>query len=102
LLVNLKGKTAHERHAEFHCVLAFVLHADDPIPLICEGRWKGEILTSPRGEAGFGYDPVFYIANEQKTAAELSPEIKNTISHRGRALQVLLKQLPEKLCMLSQ
>jgi XTP/dITP diphosphohydrolase len=91
-----------DRDAHFHCVLAFLTHANDPAPLICEGKWFGKILLAPQGEKGFGYDPIFYCSQTKQSAAELSPEIKNKISHRGLALKLLLQSLPEKLCTLSQ
>jgi XTP/dITP diphosphohydrolase len=97
LLAELHGIPADRRQAEFICVLAFVAHANDPVPLICEGKWIGRILEQPTGDKGFGYDPVFFVPSENKSAAELPPTIKNTISHRGKALQFLIKQLPEKL-----
>ena len=67
--------------------------ADDPTPIICHGIWNGVILKSPQGTNGFGYDPVFYVPEEKKTAAELEPELKNRISHRGKALALLMEQL---------
>ena len=70
-----------------------VRHADDPEPLIAEGRWHGEIVDTPRGEGGFGYDPYFFLPEQGCTAAELDPSLKNTLSHRGQALRQLLKQL---------
>jgi XTP/dITP diphosphohydrolase len=97
LLANLDTIPDEKRHAEFHCVLVFMSHDKDPTPLVCDGKWSGMILRAPSGENGFGYDPLFYIPAEQKTAAELSSVIKNKISHRGIALQSLLKMLPEKL-----
>jgi XTP/dITP diphosphohydrolase len=75
--------------AMFVCVLALVRHAEDPLPLICQGIWQGEILTAPRGEHGFGYDPLFWLADLACTSAELSKADKNQISHRGRAMQQL-------------
>lgn len=102
LLLALQDKPEQERHAHFHCVLAFVAHANDPTPLICEGKWNGIILKSQQGKGGFGYDPIFYVPSEQKSAAELPPSLKNNISHRGLAMKSLLKLLPEKLCTLSQ
>lgn len=78
---------------QFVCVLALVQHADDPLPLIAQGLWQGEILSAPKGVNGFGYDPLFWLPKLQKTAAELSAEHKNRISHRGQAMQTLLKQL---------
>jgi XTP/dITP diphosphohydrolase len=70
-----------------------VRDADDPNPIIVETRWDGEIIDEPRGQQGFGYDPYFYLPQLQMTAAELSPERKNTISHRGQALVQLMRQL---------
>lgn len=70
-----------------------VRHADDPEPLIAEGRWFGEVATSPRGANGFGYDPYFFLPSLGKSAAELAPEDKNAVSHRGRALAQLVAQL---------
>jgi XTP/dITP diphosphohydrolase len=97
LLHELQHTPDAERAASFHCVLAFMTHALDPTPLVCEGKWSGTILRETRGKEGFGYDPVFYVPTEKITAAELSPAIKNKISHRGLALQSLLKKLPDKL-----
>ncbi len=77
----------------FVCVLAFVRHADDPLPIIAQGLWQGEILEAPQGENGFGYDPLFWVPDLQLTAAAMSPEQKNKISHRGLAINSLLKQL---------
>jgi XTP/dITP diphosphohydrolase len=102
LLKELKDIPEPDRLAEFYCVLVFLSHADDPTPLICEGRWQGRILNQPTGNQGFGYDPVFYDDNEKCSAAELALDRKNHISHRGQALQLLLKNLPEKLCLHSQ
>lgn len=96
LLDALKNVPDDKRTAAFHCVLALVLTADDPIPVVCDGYWRGRILTSPRGNHGFGYDPVFYVEDEQQTAAELGAEIKNRISHRSKALHLLIKHLREK------
>lgn len=97
LLAELAKTGNNDRSAEFHCALAFMSHANDPIPLICEGRWQGNILPAPRGDHGFGYDPVFYVPSQQKSAAELPSEIKNKLSHRALAIQSLLTLLPEKL-----
>ncbi|MFJ5446504.1 RdgB/HAM1 family non-canonical purine NTP pyrophosphatase [Methylobacillus methanolivorans] len=88
----------HDRHAYYYCVMVLVRHADDPQPLIAEGAWQGEILTTARGEGGFGYDPLFLDAKTGQTAAELPAEIKNRISHRGHALTKLVQQL-ERLAL---
>ncbi|WP_404367728.1 RdgB/HAM1 family non-canonical purine NTP pyrophosphatase [Marinobacter sp.] len=93
LLDALAGVPEGERRAQYHCVLVYLAHAKDPTPLICHGRWEGEILTEPRGEGGFGYDPVFEVTETGCTAAELSRTEKGRISHRGRALRSLMDQL---------
>ena len=77
----------------FVCVLAMVRHADDPLPIIAQGLWHGEILDAPHGDGGFGYDPLFWLADIRATAASLSAADKNSISHRGQAIQQLLQQL---------
>ncbi|WP_228138951.1 RdgB/HAM1 family non-canonical purine NTP pyrophosphatase [Psychrobacter sp. P2G3] len=77
----------------FVCVLAMVRHADDPLPIIAQGLWHGEILDAPHGDGGFGYDPLFWLADIQATAASLSATDKNSISHRGQAIRQLLQQL---------
>lgn len=79
--------------AYFVCVLALVRHANDPLPIIAQGLWQGELLNQPQGENGFGYDPLFWLPELQQTAAQLDPEQKNNISHRGLAIQSLLQQL---------
>jgi XTP/dITP diphosphohydrolase len=91
LLAHLEGKT--DRRAYFYCVLVLVRAAADPRPLIADGEWHGEILTAPRGHAGFGYDPLFLVPSLGQTAAELDPALKNTLSHRGAAMRHLLDRL---------
>ena len=86
LLAALKDTPEAERSAQFHCVLVYLRHADDPTPIICHGRWPGRILAEPRGQGGFGYDPVFLVPEHGCSAAELTREQKGRISHRGRAL----------------
>ena len=78
----------------FVCVLAMVRHADDPLPIIAQGLWHGEILDAPHGGGGFGYDPLFWLPELQASAASLSAADKNRLSHRGQAIQQLLAQLP--------
>jgi XTP/dITP diphosphohydrolase len=95
LIKKLSGIT--ERSAHFTCTLVFLNSADDPEPLIAVGHWHGEILAAPQGEHGFGYDPLFLIPALGKTAAELSAEEKNQISHRGKALNILVQALNQKL-----
>lgn len=93
LLAALGDRPEEERQAQFHCVLAYLRHADDPTPIICHGRWHGSILTRRLGDGGFGYDPVFWVPDQQCSAAQLSRADKSRISHRGRALRSLLEQL---------
>ena len=97
LLAALKDTPEAERSAQFHCVLVYLRHADDPTPIICHGRWPGRILAEPRGQGGFGYDPVFLVPEHGCSAAELTREQKGRISHRGRALARLLDQLRAEL-----
>lgn len=82
-----------QRGAQFHCVLVYLRHADDPTPIICHGRWPGSILRAPQGAGGFGYDPIFLCPEKNCSASELSRDEKNRISHRGRALVLLMEQL---------
>ncbi len=91
LLQQMQGQSV--RSARFCCVLVLMRHKDDPLPLICQATWEGEITESRSGLQGFGYDPVFKVAGMDKTSAELTKEEKNAISHRGQALQLLLSQL---------
>lgn len=96
LLGLLKDVPEEKRGARFQCVLVYLRHALDPTPLICQGTWEGRILREPRGANGFGYDPVFYVATHAKSSAELTPEVKNTLSHRGQALRQLVSGLAGK------
>jgi XTP/dITP diphosphohydrolase len=93
LLQHLRDVASPERGAHFVCVLVFLRHAADPDPLIASGRWPGRILDAPRGEGGFGYDPVFFDSESGRSAAELSAVQKHERSHRGRALRELLGAL---------
>lgn len=92
---KLLSSLGENRQAYYCCVMVLVNHADDPRPLIAEGIWRGEIARTPRGSNGFGYDPLFYLREFNKTAAELDPVEKNRVSHRGIALQKLLALLDE-------
>ena len=83
------------RRAHYYCLIVLMRHADDPEPIIAEGSWAGEIVAEPRGANGFGYDPHFFLRDLGKTAAELDPEQKNLVSHRGKALRRLLAKLKE-------
>ena len=89
LLKDLEGIPAEQRTARFVCVIVLMRHANDPLPIIAQGTWEGRILTESVGENGFGYDPVFWVPTEQKASAELSAAVKNSLSHRGQALQRL-------------
>lgn len=93
LLETMKDVPKEQRQAQFNCVLVYMRHAEDPTPLVCHGRWQGEITTREAGDGGFGYDPIFYIPELGCTAAELSREQKSLISHRGQALTQLLDAL---------
>jgi len=95
LLRELDGVPQAQRHAFFICVLALLWHAEDPAPLIAEGRWHGRVLDAPRGARGFGYDPLFLPHGQMLSAAELEPEVKNRLSHRGQALAKLHTRIAE-------
>ena len=95
LLQGLSTTETDNRQARFRCEVVFVRHELDASPVICSGTWAGRIAETPRGENGFGYDPVFLAGNGQKSAAELSAEEKNRISHRGQALAQLVVQLKD-------
>ena len=95
VLDELKAIPEVERTARFQCLMVFMTHAEDPTPLICQGTWEGRILFEPRGEGGFGYDPIFFVPSENCASAELAPEVKNRLSHRGQALQKLLTTLKQ-------
>ena len=82
-----------DKSAYYYCVLVYVRHADDPQPIIADGRWNGTMLDQPRGEGGFGYDPYFMLPELGLTAAELPAELKNRLSHRGQALRLLVEKL---------
>jgi XTP/dITP diphosphohydrolase len=97
LLAALEGVPPGARRACFYCVLVALGSATDPAPIIATGRWLGEIALAPRGLSGFGYDPVFYDPVLKATAAELSPEVKNRVSHRGQALRALTAALRDPL-----
>jgi len=93
VLKEMQSIPPEERTARFICVMVYLRHADDPIPLIAQGVWEGRILSQAIGSNGFGYDPIFWVEEYQCSSAELRPEQKNSISHRGRALQILKQQL---------
>lgn len=93
LLGALREVPETKRGARFQCVMVYLRHALDPTPLICQGTWEGRVLFAPRGDNGFGYDPVFYVPTHDRAAAELDAATKNALSHRGQALRCLLAAL---------
>jgi XTP/dITP diphosphohydrolase len=93
LLGALQGIPWEARTARFQCVIAYLRHAEDPTPLVAQGTWEGRILEAPRGERGFGYDPLFWVPTHECSSAELDAATKNAISHRGQAMRALLEQL---------
>jgi XTP/dITP diphosphohydrolase len=93
LLAELAEVAQEQRTARFQCVMVYMRHAEDPTPLICQGTWEGVILNEPQGDNGFGYDPLFFVPTEGCSSAQLSPEAKNRLSHRGQALRKLLEAL---------
>ena len=95
LLTELEQVPEAQRTARFQCLMVFMRHGEDPTPLICQGTWEGRITFEPRGESGFGYDPVFFVPSHNCTSAELAPEVKNQLSHRGQALRLLLTALQQ-------
>src|SRR5688572_16148473 len=94
-LIAALANTA-DRRAHYYCIIVLLRHAADPEPLIAEGRWHGEVVDEPRGTGGFGYDVHFYVPALGRTAAELAPEEKNAVSHRGVALKHLVARLLEE------
>jgi len=92
LLSALKEVPETERSARFQCVVVYMRHAQDPTPLICQGTWHGQIMMQQAGDGGFGYDPVFFVAETESSAAELTPEQKHAISHRGQAMRAFISE----------
>ncbi|MCB1763237.1 MAG: RdgB/HAM1 family non-canonical purine NTP pyrophosphatase [Gammaproteobacteria bacterium] len=95
LLAALAGVPQAQRTARFLCLMVYLRHEFDPTPIICQGSWEGSILTAPQGENGFGYDPLFWVAEAGCSSAQLSPAEKNRMSHRGQALRLLLAALSD-------
>jgi XTP/dITP diphosphohydrolase len=93
LVRELAGVPEEKRTARFQCVMVYIRHANDPVPVITQGVWEGRILEAVQGEGGFGYDPIFFVPERACSAAELSAEDKNSLSHRGKALRQMLKIL---------
>lgn len=96
LLAEMRDVPEPRRGAHFYCVLVLLRHADDPQPLIVEGEWHGRILHARSGDGGHGYDPVFFDREHQQSAAAMPLALKNTLSHRGKALAALKKRLAER------
>ena len=97
LLGTMADVPTDKRQAKFLCVLVYMRHADDPSPIICQGEWCGEIMTEQQGANGFGYDPIFWVNQLNSSSAQLSPQQKNALSHRGKALKLLLAQLQNQI-----
>jgi len=97
LLEALSGMPQAQRTARFHCVMVYLRHADDPVPVVCHGQWPGHILEAPQGANGFGYDPLFLVPETGCASAELDAGTKNRLSHRGRALRLLVERLAEEV-----
>ncbi len=93
LIDEIRKLPEEKRQARFVCLMVFLRYTNDPVPVIAEGIWDGIAVTEPEGKNGFGYDPMFYVPTHQCMSAELPPEVKNSISHRGQALQKLINQL---------
>lgn len=97
LIDEIRDLPEHRRRARFVCLMVYLQYETDPVPLIAEGVWHGVALTEPRGDNGFGYDPMFYVPEHGCTSAELDPETKNRLSHRGQALRKLIGMLKVKV-----
>ncbi len=93
VLSEIRDIPSEQRTARFVCVLVCMLHPLDPTPIVCEGTWEGTLVTTPVGQYGFGYDPIFWVPTHHCTSAELLPAVKNALSHRGQALRSLLAAL---------
>jgi XTP/dITP diphosphohydrolase len=99
MLVELAGVPPAKRTARYRCALVYMRFEADPAPVVCQASWEGTILAEPRGNGGFGYDPIFKVAGLEATAAELSAETKNQLSHRGKALRLLVQELEASGCL---
>ena len=97
LLDELGDAPLEKRSARYHCIIVYMRHANDPTPIICQGSWEGNIALEPRGEGGFGYDPLFYLQDFDCHAAEMDKADNNRISHRGKATAQLLEQLRQRI-----
>lgn len=97
LLNALENVPERDRTARFQCLLVYMRHPTDPVPLICQGTWEGRILFEATGENGFGYDPLFFVPEKKCSSAQLDPHVKNTLSHRGKAMSQLLRYFESSL-----
>ena len=95
LINNVVASGINQPVARYQCIIVYLQHAFDATPIIAEGIWEGYIVTEPKGKNGFGYDPIFYVPTHQCTSAELTPKVKNIISHRGQALKILSEKLSQ-------
>lgn len=95
LLTELEGVPEKRRTARYRCALVYLRSAIDPAPIVCQASWEGLLLREPRGTGGFGYDPIFQVRGDTRTAAEMPASEKNHLSHRGRALRQLVRELAE-------
>ena len=93
LIAALSGVPDKERSARYQCLLVMMRHSKDPTPLICQADWQGRILREPLGEGGFGYDPIFWVPELECSAAQLTPEQKHAISHRGKAIRKFINEV---------
>ncbi len=93
VIQRLKELNLTESSASFVCTIVYLKHYADPAPILCQGVWQGNIILTPQGEHGFGYDPIFWVSEHHCTSAQLIPEMKNQLSHRGKAIQQLIQQL---------
>ncbi|MCG7916935.1 MAG: RdgB/HAM1 family non-canonical purine NTP pyrophosphatase [Candidatus Thiodiazotropha taylori] len=93
LLSRMEEVPEAKRTARFQCLMVYMRHSEDPTPIICQGSWEGRILFEPQGDNGFGYDPIFYVPTHDCSSAQLAPETKNSLSHRGQALKALMQSL---------
>lgn len=93
LLSRMEEVPEAKRTARFQCLMVYMRHSEDPTPIICQGSWEGRILFEPQGDNGFGYDPIFYVPTHDCSSAQLAPETKNSLSHRGQALKALMQAL---------
>ncbi|MCW8335884.1 XTP/dITP diphosphatase [Vibrio sp. SCSIO 43135] len=97
LLKEMEGVPSEQRSARFHCVLVLMRHEHDPTPIVCHGKWEGQILEQAQGDNGFGYDPVFFVPEDNCASAQLEPARKKQLSHRGKALSKLFATLSEQV-----